>query len=772
MNSRYSFDHNATASKKFKTNIGPEYVIEKTSTGLTNFNDQNKEYLRSLLGDLDAKKYLVLTGRNGCGKSKFFKSLQEHMDTEFTNRISKSKAFGDPEPPFDFPLYLTFTDDKIKVENENKLDSYTLHQKRHILFQDLCTVTADNKVKTRAIFNFLRIKLSNVQSKYQIENETQLKLDYNEKDEPTINGQTLDKSSDLSLSNGALMKYIGEKKSIQDQDQILQAISKHHNGLFISDLSASQNICEYLFRIDFDSFFINGLNNLLNKFGFKYEIEASLDNEGKFSWTFKSKSVSKVNYDELSSGERHSIWILMMKFICEKIKEKSLTINKSANIKMFLNELGSFLDQFTIAQLMTIVTDDLTLNFKIIISTHNMMTVSFLDDEHIFCLENDLKQTIFLRYEYKLANSMLTDYAFIGICKQKIRNPQILEDLIIETDGLLFKNFGDPIESLVRSYFFTPKVIDFMEKILKDNISLEKICYESVYDLDQMHSNLQLKNFSGKCLIVSPKNSLNKSWDFIILNFVNKIVYFLQISVTSDITRKLKDTFKDHKNITEEHTYSYLRQYLTSNFEISPKYYLIHGKMSNEKEIKYTTEQNKDILVNLVNLNNLGNIFNSSLMKKVNGIVFKIQRSIYDATDKVKEFLEKCFGITNPYTYIAIMRKDLIIALVANKANTATAIFFILDIQNEYTKSTNDQVFNGEFVILNSNNVFIHLFTPRQSSEDEYSKSFFENFYEKQYKELEDHEFVLFVNIIFLKDNFNDPFQFVQENTSYSDNDK
>ena len=72
----------------------------------------------------------------------------------------------------------------------------------------------------------------------------------------------------------------------------------------------------------------------------------------------------------------------------------------------------------------------------------------------------------------------------MGIKKGKISNPAVLEDIITNTEGLIYKDYGTPVEMLIKSFLSTDKVMKFLHEYdISKTIKKENIHNADIYNL-------------------------------------------------------------------------------------------------------------------------------------------------------------------------------------------------------------------------------------------------------------------------------------------------
>jgi predicted ATP-dependent endonuclease of OLD family len=92
--------------------------------------------------------------------------------------------------------------------------------------------------------------------------------------------------------------------------------------------------------------------------------------------------------NELSSGERFILLGLLWQFINKMVQANKIKLYHK-NCIFLLDEPDSYLEVYKIDEFMQIIQNDVIngLNFKVILSTHSIMTKNIFDDKNILILD-------------------------------------------------------------------------------------------------------------------------------------------------------------------------------------------------------------------------------------------------------------------------------------------------------------------------------------------------------------------------------------------------
>jgi len=203
-----------------------------------------------------------------------------------------------------------------------------------------------------------------------------------------------------------------------------------------------------------------------------------------------------VKYDELSSGERFIFLGLLWKFI----SVKKLKITDSQKIIYLLDEPDSHLEQIAIEKLLLIIQNDLVKNLKIkvIISTHNINTVNFFEqNQNVFSCElNRKNQYIIKSITYSKSNEMLTNSTYLNFKKGHMKNPCLFDDIILEVYPHQSKAaIGNSMEAVFRIYLqndkkkrlkFIKEIHCLGDKNFKDSIQEDDVEFEETKNFNKI----------------------------------------------------------------------------------------------------------------------------------------------------------------------------------------------------------------------------------------------------------------------------------------------
>lgn len=356
-------------------------------------------------------------------------------------------------------------------------------------------------------------------------------------------------------------------------------------------------------------------------FGFDYNIKPKfpwINNSYFNSWSFEniSKNVY-LKFHHLSSGERSIFMILLWKFLVEE----KLAMDDKDKIIMLLDEPDSFLHQNAIENFMSIIKNDIIgkYDIRMIISTHNVLTVSYFEDDEVFAVTKNSNNIQLNKYDYSLANQMISTMIYARFAKKHINNVKLFEELIQTLNKGMNKNYGYEVEHLVKLYLrdskSDKKKIEFFNSLYKNN----KITYlnfkDDNDDLTQINfRRIDLKD--NKITIIWPKKG-NFAFDFSTIhkNDSKIIVGFYQITVQTDYTTKINDsisTYTEHYNIF---------RVKDEDNNIIVRYFLIHGNTSPKNRFKnnemslYPHDDPKKEDFSLISINYFGDLFQSDFMK-------------------------------------------------------------------------------------------------------------------------------------------------------------
>jgi len=234
-------------------------------------------------------------------------------------------------------------------------------------------------------------------------------------------------------------------------------------GMTFIDLMDADNIVKYIVYIRSELF--SALEKFLKEnFKTDFEIEKPpINNVNNYSTYlqngvevyFKKENTSKVSSKDLSSGERFLLIGLLWKFI----STQNIPIYNTNNIYL-LDEPDCHLHQGAIEDFMKNIKNYLITqnsNTKVILTTHNCMTLSFFEDENIFHLESEffiLSKFTLKAYKYDEVSEALTKCLYLGFRKENTQtNLKLYEDVSIELYGDKIIKQGTFIENLLKLHF-------------------------------------------------------------------------------------------------------------------------------------------------------------------------------------------------------------------------------------------------------------------------------------------------------------------------------
>jgi len=124
----------------------------------------------------------------------------------------------------------------------------------------------------------------------------------------------------------------------------------------------------------------------------------------------------KIMLNELSSGERFILLALLWQFINKMVQTNKIKLYHK-NCIFLLDEPDSHLEISKIDEFMQIIRDDVIngLNFKVILTTHNILTKNIFDDKNILILDKfDRKKNRFdfLKHDFNLIQQILANDLF------------------------------------------------------------------------------------------------------------------------------------------------------------------------------------------------------------------------------------------------------------------------------------------------------------------------------------------------------------------------
>jgi hypothetical protein len=269
------------------------------------------------------------------------------------------------------------------------------------------------------------------------------------------------------------------------------------------------------------------------------------------------------------------------------------------NCIFLLDEPDSHLEINKIDQFMNIIQNDVIngLNFKVILTTHSILTKNIFDDKYILILDKydrGNNKFDFLEHNFNLIQQILANDLFYSFKKAKVSSKQY--ETIITTLNPDLKIDGKFIESLVKKYIMNSenniknnelfKIFYFPENF--DNIKFQYKSINSLCDIDL--SKFTEKN---KLHVIWPNISNNACFDF--LSIFNKKIHFYQITIRSDINSKLNETIiaSDPKEVKKnedyfkfEVNYKNLIEQINQDEDFSTKYFLIYKDTTKKKNVE------------------------------------------------------------------------------------------------------------------------------------------------------------------------------------------
>jgi energy-coupling factor transporter ATP-binding protein EcfA2 len=257
-------------------------------------------------------------------------------------------------------------------------------------------------------------------------------------------------------------------------------------------------------------------------------------------------------YNHLSSGERFIFFGLLWKFL----SENKLKVPESDRIVYLLDEPDCHLEQSAIENFMNIIQNDLVkeLDIKVLIITHNIMTVHFFNEKNVFSCELNRKNQFKIdNLSYSKSNEMLTNSMYLSFKKGNLKNPCLFDDLILEVYPHQSKAaIGDSMEAVFRVYFQNDKEkrLQFIkdthffgdkkaEDIQEDDVEFEETKNFNKIDLEKEYETKISEN-ENKVFILWPREC-NPCFDFLVV--AHKQISFYQIKISTGIEAKLDATF-------------------------------------------------------------------------------------------------------------------------------------------------------------------------------------------------------------------------------------
>ena len=371
--------------------------------------------------------------------------------------------------------------------------------------------------------------------------------------------------------------------------------------------------------------------------------------------------LEKISINELSSGERFIFFGLLWKFI----SQHNIKLLESEKIIYLLEESDSHLEQSAIEQYMKIIQNDLSKKFgiKVILSTHNVMTVNFFKDENVFsCLENKEDEFEINSLDYSKANLMLTNNLYLSFRKGRLKNVKIFDDLWQEFYSETELGAGNSIEYLIYLYFKfeKEKTLNFFKEeypnqYLNTTDQIEFIETEKFLKDIDLDKDFQF-DWNNKMLYILWPPEFNVCFDFMTIycnKQVNKTrISFYQIGISTNIKKKLKEeTFIGKENKFEKSYKNMIEKKINQDmYEV--KYYLIHGRedvpyMKSEYEFQYDVpgsiirnDEKKPKKIQLYSMIYFGTKFDSMFLQSFSQLEIKFKKFL-KKRDKLNEFIKE-----------------------------------------------------------------------------------------------------------------------------------
>jgi len=575
------------------------------------FNVQDKE-----MNLEDLPKLCLIAGKNGSGKSTCLKQLSNKLFDDLTNQSSNHAS--------NHPIFLMFGHSGIdqgteEIHRIQEVYSETIESYRNEMYTTEIGIDFKNRINhlLNYLINIRKVGEEQVNQELQL---TGIKIKFNS----SLNGY------DSFLKEVAELNYCELQGLFHHCQKLIKIdecdlknwteyvkVGLYNLGITYLDLSSTQKIFNYLFILYPDEFggeFNQHLenNSLQFKPGFKINfsynssppIEYKLFYENyKVKFEFV-KDQQKVRYDQLSSGERFILFALTLEFLYKKVNNDKLKIFNE-NITFLLDEPDSHLEQVAIDSFMNIIEKILVkgLKFKVILTTHNVLTTNYFDDDNILVLEKlDLPSNTyyFSKPTFNLVSQLLTNDLYYSFKKGKI-SIKAFEKIIETIDEESIKD-GKFIERLIKRHMKRTSDQNVLKLIKRfhslgeqDSIQIDMI------DVDCLNK-ISLKDYleQKKVYIIWPKNVKNPCFDFITI--YEKSIHFYQVTIEHDVESKLNKTVIG-KDKTEkipdnclkfEFYYKELIEQI-NNEKYSVKYFLIYRNETKSKSEKVENYEFKKI---------------------------------------------------------------------------------------------------------------------------------------------------------------------------------
>jgi len=388
--------------------------------------------------------------------------------------------------------------------------------------------------------------------------------------------------------------------------------------------------------------------------------------------------------NELSSGERFILLGLLWQFINKMVQANKIKLYHK-NCIFLLDEPDSYLEVYKIDEFMQIIQNDVIngLNFKVILSTHSIMTKNIFDDKNILILDKfdrNNNRFDFLKHNFNLIQQILANDLFYSFKKAKVSLEQY-ETIITTLEPDLDKD-GKFIESLIKKYIMdsennVKKNELFKNFYLLENFDNIQLNYKSVNSLCKI--NLSDYTRQNELYVIWPGKSNDACFDF--LSIFNKKIHFYQITIRSDINSKLNETIissdpkeakKNDDYFKFEVNYKNLIEQINQDKDFTTKYFLIYknikqkrndierdykyyekiektyhysndptGKIDKQVQIKtyFEKAENKPTFFQLYSINYLGEVLDCTIMKNL-VTETKIENPSTQATSPIKRKFE------------------------------------------------------------------------------------------------------------------------------------
>ena len=397
------------------------------------------------------------------------------------------------------------------------------------------------------------------------------------------------KSSDFFFTdfNGFNMRNIFRGNYIYiDLDDSYSYLNNEPDRYGTSILSLhSINACIDHLKDDLDR-----LNEYLRIENFKYEIY-QFDDQSIEKTKFKSNSNQILDEKLLSPGERLILLFLLWKYVFKKHKLMRGNV-------LLLDEPDSHLHPTAVSEIVSIIKDLVELGIQVIITTHNPITISLINNENLFLITENknmlqIQSSInkFKIYQHLTPSGLINVENFYKIVFIEGKTDEPFYNLIYEklkSDGYITDDVNLIFRPLQEDFQNKRNVLNFIEKITQkrgmnnnNNINLvknefdyyryrfEKIIYAIVDDDNDRYRNKRVEGYENLHYL-SRYSFENYLWDPI-----NIIFSFLNSQKLYDTKRfKLKDNFLDilahlRNRLDEKNFIKHAQSNINSNFLMS-----------------------------------------------------------------------------------------------------------------------------------------------------------------------------------------------------------